>query len=195
MRHSKIKYQLNRFSSWRRATVLSLARSVFIHQSIKTTKIRARAVKPLIDKLITLAKENTLSAKRRAFRLLNNHRLVSMLFNDIGPRFKNTSGGYTRVMNLGSRRGDNADMAILELTRILKKEPKIPKKIRLAKEDTNKSASLPAGPGHAAIEPQETKKQETEAAVKEKPPISTKPTKKFLGGLRKIFKKERRDSL
>ena len=188
MRHSKLKHQLNRFTSWHRATVLSMARSLLIHQSITTTKSKALALRPVAEKLITLAKENTLSAKRRAFSLLNDHRLVKALFDDVGPRFKNINGGYIRILNLAPRRGDNADMAVIELTKILKKQPKVSKKSKTAKEEpTVKSA--PEGLGTS-----EETKTKTEVSTKEKPPMTQKPNKKFLGGIRNIFKKER-DSL
>ena len=176
MRHRKSRLQLNRFTSWRRATLISLVKNLLIHQSIKTTKTRALAVKPLIEKLITEALQNTITAKRQVYKIVGNHRLVSLVFNDIGPRFKNRVGGYTRILNLGRRRGDNAELVILELTEIKKKERKRPKKEK-------------------EVKPEEEKKPEI---IKEKPPVTPivtkKPTKRFLGGLRKIFKKER-DSL
>lgn len=181
MRHRKKRLQLNRFTSWRRATLISLARNLFTHQSIRTSKTKAKAVKPVIEKLISLAKLNTLTARRRAYITLGDHQLVSLLFNDIGQRFQNQPGGYTRTLGLGVRRGDNAEMVILELTQIKKKEPGKPKK---EKEIKVTPTEFPA----------EEKKVKTEVLVKEKPPLSQKPSKKFLGGLRKIFKKER-DSL
>ncbi len=124
MRHRKARFQLNRFTSWRKATLISLAKSLFIHQSIKTTKTRASAVKPLVDKLIGLAKENTLAAKRRAYKILGDHKLVSLLFSDMASRFLQRQSGFTRILNLNNRRGDNARMVILELTEIKKKEVK-----------------------------------------------------------------------
>lgn len=178
MRHAKARYQLNRFTSWRQATLVNLAKNLLIHQSLRTTKPKAKAVRPLIDKLISLAKLNTLSARRQAFRILGDHKLVNLLFNDMGVRFNHRTGGYSRIIGLGSRRGDNAELVILELTEIKKKEPIKPKKekeIKPEKEETVK----------------EEKPKEKEIAIKEKPPISKKPAKKFLMGLRNIFKKER----
>ncbi len=187
MRHRKKRLQFNRFTSWRKATLSSLARSLFIYQSIRTTKVKAFAVKPLVEKLITLAKENTLAAKRRAYKILCDHKLVSMLFNDIGPRFSSRTGGYVRILNLGSRRGDSAKLAILELTEIKKKEIKKPKK-EAKKEEEKK-------PLPAKEKPAQEIKPRTETAVKEeRHPEKKKPLKKFLGGIRNIFKKER-DSL
>lgn len=187
MRHRKRKYQLNRFTSWRKATLNSLVRNLLIQESIKTTKTKARAVKPLVEKLISLAKLNTLAAKRQAFRILGDHKLVSLLFNDIALRFNNKVGGYSRILNLGTRRGDNAKLVILELTEIKKKKSKKPKKEKEVKPE-KRAEPIPEKPLP------EEQKPKTELAVKEKPPITKKPSKKFLGGLRKIFKKER-DSL
>jgi len=184
MRHRLKRLQLNRNTSWRKATLKSMARSLLIHQSIKTTKIKAKAVKPLADRLISLAKLNTLSARRRAFSILGEHRLVSLLFNDIGPRFKDRIGGYSRIIGLGARRGDNAELVILELTEIKKKELKKPKK-----EKETKVEEAPQAVSEKP--PQAPEKPKTAVAVKERPPITKKPAKKFLGGLRNIFKKER----
>ncbi|MCM8763371.1 MAG: 50S ribosomal protein L17, partial [Candidatus Omnitrophica bacterium] len=116
MRHQKSRYQLNRFTSWRKATLVSLAKNLLIHQSIKTTKVKAKAARRLVERLISLGKENTLSAKRRAYQILGEHRLVSLLFNEIASRFGNRNGGYTRILPLGRRRGDNASLVIFELT-------------------------------------------------------------------------------
>ena len=187
MRHRQKKLQLNRFTSWHKATLKSLVRNLLIHQSIRTTKARAKAAKPLVDELISLARLNTLAGKRRAFAVLGEHKLVSSLFDEIGPRFKNTVGGCTRIINLGERRGDNAQLVIWELTEIKKKEVKLPKKEKETRVEGEPEAVSEKPP---AIE----KKPKAETAIKEKPPITKKPSKKFLGGLRKIFKKER-DSL
>lgn len=173
MRHKKSRLQLNRFTSWRKSTLRSLARTIIIHQSIRTTLHKAKAAQPYVDKLITLAKSNTLVARRECFKVVADHRLVNLLFTQIGPRFANRNGGYTRIINLGNRRGDNSRVVIFELTEIKKKEAKKPKK------------------EEKEIKPDAQKMPEQQ---KEKPPIEKKPTKKFLGGIKNIFKKER-DSL
>ncbi|MGD0335858.1 MAG: 50S ribosomal protein L17 [Candidatus Omnitrophota bacterium] len=186
MRHKKKKgLLLNRFTSWQKATTISLARNLLIHQSIKTTLSKARAARPLAEKLISLAKENTLSAKRRAFSILSDHTLVSRLFTETGPLFEKRNSGYTRIITLGPRRGDNATLALLELTEIKKKERPLPKK--------EKEEKLPS-PEKTEEKAPEKKKPETAVGVQEKPSAAKKPTKKFLGGIRNIFKKER-DSL
>ncbi|MDI6758412.1 MAG: 50S ribosomal protein L17 [Candidatus Omnitrophota bacterium] len=188
MRHRKRKLDLNRWTSWRKATLKSMLVSLFTYQSIKTTLLRAKAARILAEKLISLAKENTLMARRQADSLLGDKKLVSLLFNEIGPRFINRAGGYTRIIKLGLRRGDNAMMAILELTEIKKKEPK--KSVQKKEEELKEKKKSEAAEENIV----EEKKSRENIALKEKPPIVKKPTKKFFGGLRNIFKKER-DSL
>ncbi len=192
MRHSNARLQLNRFTSWRKATVISLARALLIHQSIKTTSVKAKAAKPLVEKLISLGKKNSLSAKRQAYSILGEHQLVSLLFKDIAPRFANRKGGYTRIINLGSRRGDNAKMVILSLTEVKEKIQRKPKLQAEKKEAEAKPEMLKEE--LPKEQPPQIKKPKAEALAKEKLPISEKPPKKFLGGLRGIFKRER-DSL
>ncbi len=190
MRHNKARNQLNRFTSWRKATILSLARSLFIYQRISTTVARAKAARSLIDKLITMGKENSLAKKRQAFKLLGDHKLVSMLFNDIAPRFNKRQGGYTRLLLLGKRRGDDAQLAILELTEIKEKAKKVKKN-----KDKEIKPAAPT-PGEAAEKTQPipekpvVEKSKVETAVKERPPVTKKPAKKFFSGIKNIFKKK-----
>jgi large subunit ribosomal protein L17 len=160
-----------------------------VHQSIKTTRVKAKAVKPLIDKLISIAKQNTLAVRRQAYRILGDHKLVSLLFSDIAPRFNNKIGGYTRILNLGKRRGDDAQLVILELTEIKKSQIKKPKK-----EKEVKTQEVETKPEAAEEKPIEEKKPRVTTIPRERPSVTKKPTKTFLGGLRRIFKKER-DSL
>jgi len=186
MRHHKAHSLNNRFTSWRKATLRGLARNLLIHQSITTTKCKASSVQPLVEKMISLAKKNTLSAKRKVYALLGDHKLVSILFNEIGPRFANRGSGYTRILSLGLRRGDGAELALLELTEIKKKETRRPKKPKETKREDD------AGQEIAPQEISEEKKAKPDIAVKgEKPILTKKPHKKFLGGIRSIFKKER----
>lgn len=186
MRHARTKYPLNRFSAWRKATVKSLAKNLLKYESMRTTIIRAKSVQPLVENLINDAKTDTLANKRRAFAVLGEHLLVRKLYTEIAPRFKNTNGGYTRIIKLGSRRGDNAEVVIFELTS--RKE-----KINKAKVEKKAEHVHTAG---EEVAPSAEKKVETSTAVKEqdKHSVNKKPSKQFLGGIRKIFKKER-DSL
>lgn len=187
MRHRLKRHHLNRFTSWRKATLRSMAKNILLHQSIRTTVVKAKAARPLVEQLITLAKENTLSARRKAYQVLGDHALVKVLFNEIGPLFAKRTGGYTRIIGLGNRRGDNAELALFELTEIIKKEsPRVQKKKKLP--------AKPEAPQTPHESEPEKKKKDTGVSVKEKPPMTQKPGKKFLGNLRSIFKKER-DSL
>jgi len=192
MRHKKLRHQLNRFSSWHKSTINSLARNLLIHQSINTTLSRAKAVRPLVEKLITLAKKNTLAARREAVKTLLDHKLVSILFNDIGPRFSKRVGGYTRIINVGPRRGDDAKLVVLELTEMKEKKIKKPKK---EKETEPKEVIDEQNIEEGKLKASEASAKEIEKEKeKEKPPITKKAPKKFLGGIRGIFKKQR-DSL
>ena len=187
MRHNKKRLQLNRFTSWHKATLKSLARNLVINESIKTTLHRAKAVRSLAEQLITLAKANTLSAKRKAFSVLGDHKLVAMLFNEIGPRFAKRSSGYTRIITLMKRRGDDAQVVIFELT---EKKEKI-KKVKKAKGSKTQEQEGKTEAVNEETLPTGEKKPEAEVAIKEKPPVTKKPPKKFLGEIRSIFRKKR----
>ena len=185
MRHKKARLQFNRFTSWHKATIRSLVRSILISQSIKTTTIKAKAVRPVVDKLIASAKADTLAARRMAFAMLQDHALVKALFTDIAPRFKDQASGFTRIINYGVRRGDNAKMAIFELTQIKKKELPKPKKV---KEDVHPKEETPEIVVDA--EPVDEKPHASPHA-KEKHLDEKKPAKKMFSGIKGIFKKER----
>jgi len=189
MRHNKARHQLNRFTSWHKATIKSLVRNLLIRQSIKTTQARAKAARGLAESLITLGKENSLAAKRRAYKFLGDHRLVSLLFSDIAVRFNSRNGGYTRIIPFGRRRGDDASLVIFELTE--KKEVKKPtKKAKKEKEHIHEEKGT-----HPHEELKEKPKTATAVEEKERHVEKEKPPSKgFLKGIRGIFKKER-DSL
>ena len=188
MRHAKKRLQLGRFTSWHKATIKSLARNMIIHQSIKTTLSRAKASRQLIEQLVTLAKTNTLFARRQAQEVLGEHRLVNLLFNEIGPRFSKRNSGFTRIIGLGKRRGDDAEMVIFELTEIKKKEVKKSKLAKEAKPQAIQPVDETVEDKTAKIEPVEEKKHEPTA--KENSAKDKKPQKKFIGGIRSIFRKK-----
>ncbi|PIQ90501.1 MAG: 50S ribosomal protein L17 [Candidatus Omnitrophica bacterium CG11_big_fil_rev_8_21_14_0_20_41_12] len=185
MRHAKKRMQLGRFTSWHDATIRSLAKNMIICQSIKTTLTRAKASKQMVDKLVTLAKKNTLFARRQAQKVLGEHKLVNLLFTEIGPRFSSRSSGFTRIIPLGKRRGDDAEMVIFELTELKKKEPKKAKK---AKDEKPQLAAEKTEVGHDKTT--QDQKKETKAPAKVNPVDEKKPPKKFMGGLRTIFRKK-----
>lgn len=115
MRHRKGGYKLQRDPSARRALLRGLTTSMILHERIETTVTRAKAVRPKVERMITLAKRDTLHARRQAASYLYEPEAVRKLFDTIGPRFADRSGGYTRILRLGPRRGDGAETAILEL--------------------------------------------------------------------------------
>lgn len=115
MRHRKSGRQLNRNSSHRQAMFRNMASSLVRHEVIKTTVPKAKELRRVIEPLITLAKEDSVSNRRLAFARTRDKEVVGKLFNDLGPRYSERPGGYTRIMKCGFRAGDNAPMAYVEL--------------------------------------------------------------------------------
>ena len=117
MRHQKTRHKLSRDASHRKALLANLCVEVIDHERIKTTEAKAKAVKPEVEKLITLAKKGDLHARRRAISTLQHpdKGVIYKLFDEIAPRYSDRAGGYTRILKLGPRHGDNAPMARIEL--------------------------------------------------------------------------------
>ncbi len=115
MRHGKAGVKLKRDISARRALLRGLVTNVIEEERITTTVPKAKAARPLVDKMITLAKEDNLHARRQASAFLMTKASVEKLFEKLGPRFNQRNGGYTRIVKLGWRKGDGAETAKLEL--------------------------------------------------------------------------------
>ena len=116
MRHAKKRNKLSRDSAHRRALMRNLCRDVIQHERIETSQAKAKAVKPKIEKLITLAKRGDLHARRRVLSELGQDKfLVHKLFEEVAPRYADRPGGYTRIVKLGPRRSDSTEMVFLEL--------------------------------------------------------------------------------
>ena len=115
MRHRKTGRRLGRTSSHRKAMYRNMAASLIEHESISTTLPKAKELRKTVEPLITLAKEDGVSRRRRAFDLLRDKRAVCKLFTEIGPRFKDRPGGYLRILKSGIRNGDTAPMAVIQL--------------------------------------------------------------------------------
>ncbi len=115
MRHRKIGRQLSRNSSHRKATLQSLSVALIKHGAIKTTVAKAKELRRVAEPLITRAKNDSVHNRRTAFSRLRDKEVVGILFNDLGPRYKERPGGYTRIIKCGYRAGDNAPMAFIEL--------------------------------------------------------------------------------
>ena len=115
MRHRNGLRKLNRTSSHRLAMLRNMMNSLIEHEAIKTTLPKAKELRRVIEPMITLAKEPTVANRRLAFDRLRDRDSVVKLFNELGPRFKTRPGGYTRILKMGFRVGDNAPMAYVEL--------------------------------------------------------------------------------
>ncbi len=115
MRHRHGLRKLNRTSSHRLAMLRNMCNSLLQHEAIKTTVPKAKELRRVVEPLITLAKEPTLANRRLAFDRTRDRDIVTKLFNVLGPRYKARPGGYTRILKMGFRIGDNAPMAFVEL--------------------------------------------------------------------------------
>ena len=115
MRHKNSGRRLGRKSPHRRAMYRNLAASLFVHETVRTTLPKAKELRRVVEPLITLAKEDSVSHRRLAFDRLRDDAAVGRLFKELGPRFKKRPGGYLRILKTGFRAGDSAPMAIVQL--------------------------------------------------------------------------------
>ena len=133
MRHRKTGRKLNRNSSHRIALMRSLAISIILHESIKTTLAKAKEIRGFLEPLVTLAKENNVANQRKVYAKLRDKAAVAKLFNEIGPRFVKRPGGYLRVIKRGHRSGDKSPIAQIEFLQ----EEDEPSKQEITEEATN----------------------------------------------------------
>ncbi len=115
MRHRAKGRQLSRTSTHKRAMLNNMATSLFTHGRVITTEAKAKELRPFAEKLITLARRGDLHARRLVQRRIKDRETLGLLFREIGPRFAAPPGGYTRILKLGHRKGDGADVARIEL--------------------------------------------------------------------------------
>ena len=115
MRHAQTGKKLGRDSSHRKALYANLTCSLIEHERIKTTEAKAKAVKPIAEEMITLGRRGDLHARRQALSFLHSQEIVHKLFADVGPRMAERPGGYSRIVKIGHRPGDAAEMVYLEL--------------------------------------------------------------------------------
>jgi large subunit ribosomal protein L17 len=114
MRHRKKKITLDRTAPARKALLSNLAESLVLYEKITTTKAKARAVRSLVEKLVTFSKQNTLTVRRSLLSKLHTKNAVNKLLEQLGPRYKDRAGGYTRVVLIKNRKGDGAEEAMVE---------------------------------------------------------------------------------
>ena len=115
MKHRKSILKLNRTSSHRKAMFRNMVTSLFKHAKIKTTEAKAKGLRSIADKMVTLAKKGDLHARRQALAFIREKDVVHTLFNDVSEKFNSRQGGYTRIIKLGPRKGDVAEMVQIEL--------------------------------------------------------------------------------
>ena len=115
MRHHRVGKKLGRDSAHRKALYSNLAGALIEHGRIQTTEAKAKAVKPIAEQMITLGRRGDLAARRQAVAYLRSKSVVHRLFTDVGPRMKDRPGGYSRIVKIGQRQGDAAEMVYLEL--------------------------------------------------------------------------------
>ena len=154
-------------SSHQKALLANLATSLFEHGRIKTTEPKARALRPYAEKLITHAKKGTLHNRREVLKKIRDKDVVHTLFAEIGPFYSDRNGGYTRIIKVEARQGDNAPMAVIELVR---EKTVTSEANRARRAGASKKATAPvaaAAAPQAAVEPEETVGPEAEETVEE----------------------------
>jgi len=179
MRHGMANRKLGRKSAHRNAMFRNQLASMIDHERIITTLIKAKELRPQIEKMVTLGKEDSIHGRRLAARIVPDETLIQKLFTNISPRFVQRPGGYTRIIKLGPRRGDGAEMAILEF-------------VDFKFEDEKKAAAAPAAKKSKAKKPADDAEDETveakpkktaskKAASKKAAPKKTAPKKSEAG--------------
>src|SRR5215470_2248188 len=181
MRHQKKTIKLGRTADHRRALLANQVCALIQHQRIKTTLAKAKAVRPLAERMVTLGKNGSIHARRRALAVLRQKNVVKKLFNDIAQRSAERNGGYTRIVKLGARKSDSAHMAFIEWVDAEYVVEKKPKKEKKAKRKEPEAKSQQATP--EAEEPtREEPKAEATAAREQEPTAApaeeTKPKKR-----------------
>jgi large subunit ribosomal protein L17 len=165
MRHRVAGRSFSRKSQHRKMMFRNMLVSLLDHERIRTTLFKAKELRSIADKIITLGKKGSLHARRQAFALLRNESIVKKLFDDIAPRFKERAGGYTRIYRLGWRAGDNAPLSLIELvTEIPAKEAKKKSTVKKAREVLKKVT--PKGKGKAITGEKGKEKKEPEKKPK-----------------------------
>lgn len=206
MRHRKKRFKLGKPQDQRKALIRSLLIALITEEKIKTTYRRAKEVSRWVDKLVTLGKRGDIHSRRLAYRWLQDRDLVKKLFDDIAPRFKEINGGYTRVIKVDNRKGDNALMAIIEFTKVKEEIIEEKKKRRFLRREKRKKQLQEETPPEIEevkveevkekkktkkkehqVEEDKTRKEETTEEKEEE-----KPAKKgFLSGLKDFMKKKK----
>jgi large subunit ribosomal protein L17 len=168
MRHGLTGRQLSRNSTHRAAMLRNMAASLLRHEAIRTTVPKAKELRRFVEPLITLGKTDSMANRRRAFARLRDTEVVDKLFDELGPRFKARPGGYTRILHMANRAGDNADMALMALVdKAAPAEAKAAEEPEKKPKARKKKAAEPAAEAAAeepAKKPRAPRKKKTAAA-------------------------------
>ncbi len=172
MRHNKKFNHLSRTASHRKAMLANMAISLIMHKRITTTLAKAKALKMYVEPLITRSKTDTTTSRRVVFRYLQNKYAVTELFKEVAPKIADRPGGYTRIIKLGTRQGDAADVCFIELVDFdenMAKTPKTAKKTRRSRRSKAAEAAAPEAQAAetAAIEAPATEEAKAEAPAEE----------------------------
>ena len=183
MRHNRRTKRFGRSLGERQAMLENMVSSLIIHQQITTTLQKAKEAKRLADRVIHLGKTDSLTARRQVFSYLQDHDLTSKLFKEVSPRFKSRKGGYTRILQLSRRKGDGAQLALLELTEkeIVVKTPVKKKKTDAASSETHDHSKHDHTHGH---------EHDTKSKADAAPAKKAQPKSGFLKNIGKFFRKQ-----
>jgi len=177
MRHRKKRSRLSMMTAHRNATMRNMVKNLFKYQSINTTLARAKEARRLAERLITISKDDTVFARRRVFAYLTDRDMVGKLFKEITPLFKSRNSGFTRIIPVGFRRGDGANMCILELTEKNIVEKLSKKKKEKARDEEVKAEGVAKAAKQEAIKEGKKPKEEHKRDEKSEEP-GTKPVPK-----------------
>jgi len=165
-RHANAGRKLSRNTSHRKALLDNLVRAVILSESIRTTTPKAKEARRLVERVITKARQNTLAARRVVHKTVRDQAALARLFDTIGPRFKERPGGYTRIVHVQNRLGDNAPMSILEL--VVKGEKTEPEQKPAAEKKAEKKAAAKETGGQGAGEKKPAKQKKAKKEKEEK---------------------------
>jgi large subunit ribosomal protein L17 len=182
MRHQKKTIKLGRTADHRKALLANQVCSLIEHQRIKTTLAKAKAVRPLAERMVTLGKNGSLHARRTALAALRQKNAVKKLFDDIAPRSADRNGGYTRIVKLGQRKSDSAPMAFIEwvdMAEVVEEKPAEEKKAKRKEAEPKQKKAEP--------EPVAPKEEETPVAEEEKPAEAPAPVEEPKSKKRRWF--------
>lgn len=162
MRHRQTTPKLNRTPSHRKAMLRNMVTDLLRHGRVRTTQAKAKALRPLAERMITLGKRETLNARRHAARVIRDKTVLKKLFDELAPRYAERPGGYTRIVKLPARSGDGADLALIELV-----EAEISKKParKKAKRGGPRTAAQDTAAAAAATEAASEDSEDSEGAV------------------------------